>query len=252
MSANEWAYALWVNLTNPYRLLFGKRKGGFIWVTKKGNLWSIKSDGFELYSPTPRFSGVSLYVFERRFEAVLKVAPGDIVMDVGAAIGDTSVVFAKKVGPKGFTIAVEPEPKNIECLRLNMRKYPSEIITKAAWDKKEVIKFHINPTVCGHSIFGLSNDIGTIEVQADTIDNMAAGRRIDFLKIDVQGAELHALRGATDVLSRVPKVVVETHYNYGENTCPAVVEFLKSVGFQVRTTPQLPRSNAPDIVHAFR
>lgn len=252
-SMNDRFYAWYINATNPYRLLFGKRKGGFIWVKKSGRFWLVSHEGIRLYSPSAHCLGASVGVFEQRFEPVLKVERGDTVMDVGASIGDTSVIFARKCAP-GKVIAVEPEPLNCECLELNLAGFPHKVIQRAAWGRKETLKFHINPSVMGHSIAGLPDDIGSIEVQADTIDSMAEGTHIDFLKIDVQGAELEALKGAKDLLKTGIKVVVETHYLEEEmrSTLPEVVCFLKDQGLNVKTTPQIKGCFAPDIVHAWR
>jgi FkbM family methyltransferase len=251
MNFKEQSYAWWINITNPYRLLFGNRKGGFVWIKRKGKFWLVSHDGITLYSPSAHFLGASVSVFEARFEPVLKVNPGDTVMDVGASVGDTSILFAMKCAP-GKIIAVEPELRNMECLKLNLAKFNHRIIGKAAWNRKEKLKFNINPSVAGHSIAGREDDIRTEEVEADTIDNMVQGERIDFLKIDVQGAELQVLEGAVDVLARVKKVVVEAHNTDYGNTSAEVIQFLKDRSFTVKTTPQVgPPSYAP-IVHAWK
>ena len=247
---NDWLYASWINITNPYRMLYGEKKGGYLAISKKGKFWKVTHDDIPMFSPSPHCLGVRVKVFGERFEPVLKVEKGDAVMDVGASAGDTSILFAKKCAP-GLLIAVEAEGLNAECLEYNLKDYNHEIINKAAWNKRDKLRFNINETVCGHSIAGAEGDTDCTEVEADTIDNMAAGRKIDFLKIDIQGAEIEGLEGAEEVLRKVKKVVVETHNVNGKSTCPDVVEYLKRKGFEVKTTPQITGCPEPDIVHAW-
>ena len=82
----------------------------------------------------------------------------------------------------------------------------------------------------GHS---LVNPISgrSIEVQSDTLDNMVLElgiEKVDFLKMDIEGAEVETLEGAKRILKTAHKVVVETHHRNGKPTWPEVQEFLKN------------------------
>jgi FkbM family methyltransferase len=232
-----------------YTINFTKKEK--VRIQKYRNCWLVTKracateNGIALLSPTPKFLGLfTLKGFENKFEKFFKIEEGDTVLDVGACIGDTTVPMAIKTGEKGTVIAVEPEPNNISFLKANTSKFSDvRIIEKAAWNRKETVRFYIHSSPAGHSIIDQFRDY--IEVQADTLGNIVkAWDRIDFVKIDVQGAELQVLEGAEEMLKKTRKIVVETHY-FGERALyPKVSNFLKTRGFTVRVTPDR-------IVHAW-
>ena len=232
-----------------YTINFTKKE--IVRIQKYGNCWLVTrrargtENGLALLSPKPKFLGpLTLKGFENRFERFFKIEDGDTVLDVGACIGDTTVPMAIKTGEKGIVIAVEPEPNNISFLKANTSKFNNVwIIEKAAWNRKETVRFYIHPSIMGHSIIDQFKHY--IEVQADTLDNIVkAWDRIDFAKIDVQGAELQVLEGAEEMLKKTRKIVVETHYHGERALYPKVSNFLKTRGFTVRVTPDR-------IVHAW-
>jgi len=243
--------AAYVNLTNLYRIFPGK--GGYIIIVPRGNSWLISRQGTKLLSPTSRHLGVDMRQFEQRFEAFDKILEDDVVMDVGASIGDTTVPFALKAR-KGFVYAVEPEPVNIRYLRLNTQNFNNvKVIGKAAWKEKGKIRLYVGETVTGHSLV-MSNG-NCIEVEADTIDNMAEDfLPIDVLKVDVQGVELEALDGATETLKTAGRVIVETHVINGVSTAPKVIEKLKHERLEIRSLTQEYHAThtAFQIIHATR
>lgn len=253
-NAPDWFYALFVNYSNLYRGLF-TNKGEIVTAIPYGSHWLIQRKNFRLLTPTPKNLGMDLKKFEDRFEAVLKVEPGDTVLDVGASIGDTTVPFAIKVGENGYVIAVEPEPTNIAYLKANVSPFKNvHIIQKAAWNCHEKVKLYLHDMPTGHSMLDKFNEY--IEVEADTLDNMVRGlvRNVDFLKIDVQGVELQALQGAEKLLESIKKLVVETHLLAGKNTAPEVIEFLKQRKFNIKVTKEkyVPDNTFFKVVHAWK
>lgn len=240
-------FAFFANLY--YTINFTKKE--IVEIQKYRNCWLVTrrarttDRGITLLSPTPKFLGMhTLEGFKDKFESFFKIEEGDTVLDVGACIGDTTVPMAVKTGEKGIVIAVEPEPNNIPFLKANTSKFNNVwIIEKAAWTRKENIRFYIHSTPTGHSIIDQFKDY--IEVQADTLDNIVkAWDRIDFAKIDVQGAELQVLESAEEMLRKTRKIVVETHYSGERALYPKVSNFLKTRGLTVRVTPDR-------VVHAW-
>ena len=222
--------------------------------SKKGvkphqNHWLITKGNISLFSPTPKFIGLSsLKSFSNRFERFFRIKEGDVCLDVGACIGDTTLPTAIKTGPKGTVIAIEPEPYNLKFLQMNLatlKNSPSiVIIPKAAWNHKETVRFNVYEIPTAHSIIDRTTTF--IQVQADTLDNMLKDwDRIDFAKIDVQGAELEVLQGAEEMLRKTKRLVVETHYHGEKALYPKVAAFLELRGFKVKVT-------SDRIVHAWR
>lgn len=245
-------YAMYVNYANLYSI----PRGNSIRIVPCGRDWMVIHNGTKLLSPRGNHLGADLAVFKRRFEAVFPILPTDPVLDVGANIGDTSVPFAMKAQS---VIAVEPEPNNARCLRHNL--LPSEdsvVVQKAAWDEKEKKRFYIDEHITGHSFFSnahASFRMKYVEVEADTLDNIVANvnKKVSFLRLDVQGAELNALKGVERLLDVVKKIVVETHIMESGSTAPEVIRFLSDRGFKMAVQDELYRLTGTEfqIVHAW-
>ena len=135
------------------------------------------------------------------------VKPGDIVIDCGAHVG----VFTAKAFSLGAAkvIAVEPQPRNLECLR---RNFPAELedgrlvlVPKAVWSSEGTMKMNSNAFNPAASSLVKPGDGGEIEVPVTTIDLLVADlelSRVDFIKLDIEGAEPEALKGAKDTIQR--------------------------------------------------
>lgn len=141
------------------------------------------------------------------------VAPGSTVIDVGANIGYFTRAFAEWVGPEGRVLAVEPEPRNVASLRRRLRKAGLdgrvEVLEGVAAERSGAFRLAVNPTHPGDH--KLSED--GVEVQGWSIDDLIdqrPGRRVSFIKIDVQGAEDQVIAGAERLLARdLPTLLVE-------------------------------------------
>jgi len=232
--APNWLYAA---IRVLYRML---RYHEIVLFIPHGDSWRVVRGDSKFFVPTPK-AGVTFFPshpYERFFEA----RTGDVVLDVGAGIGRDTIYFARKVGKEGLVIAIEPEPKNLVCLRANIAEKRISnvlVIEKAAWSCGGKLKLYLGESIADHSAtrdFGR----GSIEVQADTLDNIISDLRVnkvDFIKMDVEGAELEALEGAERVLSMAKKVVVAAyHIRNGEVTSLRVSQFLKNRGFQVHAS----------------
>ena len=177
--------------------------------------WLITGDEFALVSPTARFTSVSMKEFEAKFEPYFKIEKGDVCLDVGACIGDTTFPIALKTGSSGHVYAVEPNKLNIEYLEINTKFFPYvETYELAVWKEKGSVTFHEHSTPTGHSLIPLSLRKTETIVQTDTLDNLFKDVVFDFAKIDVQSAEVEVLSGATEFLKTTRKLVVECHHDY--------------------------------------
>jgi FkbM family methyltransferase len=152
--------------------------------------------------------------FEPNLCAVLTelIRPGDVVVDVGANEGLHTLLAAARVGPKGLVIAVEPSRRELARLRenvgLNELQARIVIVEQALGGASGIASFAIaQPEHGGQNAFvELMNDAVQVDdvlpTAVVTLDMLAdrVGRRMDMIKIDVEGAELEVLRGGSRVL----------------------------------------------------
>ena len=133
----------------------------------------------------------------KRVMEVLK--PGDVFVDVGANCGIFTTFAAKCVGPEGHVIAIEPIPEMIERLRFNVDANGFtnvSIFETAVGDQVGTVALHIDPRNRGKSSMAPGAVGASIQVSVTPLADVivsAGVRRIDSLKIDIEGFEDRAL-----------------------------------------------------------
>jgi len=227
-NAPEWLFALATNISHS------RSSKENIHISRYDDGWLVKRDEIKLRSPTARFYGISMKTFESKFEKYFSIKKGDVVMDVGASLGDTTVIMGMKVGSTGKVIAVEPEPTNLKYLTINTKELGNvEILDYAAWKSEGIMSLNVHSGPTGHSlVWGYER---TVKVKTDTLDNLTRKyAKIDYVKIDVQGVEVDILKKATELFGRCNKWVIETHFRSDSEkaTYPEVIKIMKDAGFE--------------------
>lgn len=149
------------------------------------------------------------FVTERRLLRLL-LRPGQSVADVGANIGYYALLFAEAVGHAGRITCIEPEPDNLVELRRNVennRLPQTDVVPVAVGAAAGTVSLRagINGSVT-------EDGSGEVQVSLRTLDDLLADRRVDFIKIDVEGYEGQVLDGATRLLNdQRPTLFVEIH-----------------------------------------
>jgi FkbM family methyltransferase len=145
------------------------------------------------------------------------VPPGSVVIDVGANVGFFALRFADWVGSTGEVIAIEPEQHNYDILTSAlMRAGLSErtrILKAAAAAVAGTTRLEINPLhPADHK---LSRDGTGLPIDGVTLDGLVQDKRKlrpALVKIDVQGAEMLVLQGASEILEiAAPALFIELH-----------------------------------------
>lgn len=161
----------------------------------------------------------------------LHLRRNDKVLDVGANIGAFTIKAATSVR-NGQVIAIEPDPRNLNLLKQNVELNKLDnvkIVPSAVSDKNEKRRFFLSRGSGWSSFFDSS--LPFIQFSCETIDSILGHlgiECIDCLKMDVEGAELLALKGAKRTLENVREIILETHFGQKEQ----INNFLEKKGFR--------------------
>jgi len=206
-------------------------------LTNLKYLISRSSDGF-CFVMRPNWCDyeISSSFFEPEVKQVFKPKMGEVVIDVGAHIGLYTVRSARAVGKGGLVIALEPDPETFALLNLNVNLNKSgDVVTlrRAAYESDGTSILHRSVGSGGHSLVRVSEETtGEIEVPTITLDTLARMfdlDRVDWVKIDVEGAELAVLKGANNALRMVKSLIVEV---WSENA-NEVFSILERRGYRI-------------------
>ena len=173
--------------------------------------------------------------------------PGDVIFDVGTNIGETLLNFARLTGEKGYVYGFEPDDENYANVQKNIslnRFNNVHVFKKAVSDKIETVKlFVVEPHNRGmNRILEPEEQHGEsfVTLEATTLDAIVREQpvnRLDLVKIDIEGYEMHALRGAKETLTRFhPKLFIEVGYTrlLSHKTSPnELVRYLEGLGYGV-------------------
>lgn len=167
------------------------------------------------------------------------IEDGDIVVDLGAHIGAFSIFAAKKAQT---VYSYEPEPINFAILKANIRLNNLETkiraYQKAVAGRRGILPLYVNETGIASTV---SPKLGVrkIFVEAITLGDIFVKEklpRIDFLKVDIEGAEWEVFNIAAEsgYLTRVKKIAMECH---SVRDTSRLINLLETFGFNVRKAP---------------
>ena len=173
-----------------------------LWETPLGDFWGRAGEAPLLaYHVKEQLDGV----YQR--EPVV-VRAEDVVFDAGANVG----VFARVAFQRGarLVVAFEPEPTNVCCLQRTFRRESEQgrfiLVEAALWESSGAKPFHLHGSSgASGSLLNRAGGAGVIQVPVTTLDETVERLkldRVDFIKMDIEGAERHALRGGFQTLSR--------------------------------------------------
>ena len=183
---------------------------------------------------------VLLDTFSSLFHLPPENLPADpIILDLGANVGYTAAHFAE-LFPTATVYAVEMDERNAEMARRNTEQFRPRvsIIHCAVWIENGVMSYGGGEDgEWAYRLEGLGGAAGRYTVATQTLDALCEAQgigRIDFLKMDIEGAESRVLREHTEWLDRVQRINLEVH---GPMVLEEAIETLTRHGFECRRHP---------------
>ena len=177
------------------------------------------------------------------------VKKGHTVFDIGANVGNFTILFSNIVGQKGKVFSFEAVPKTFEDLSKNVESLKTKNIileNLAVGDKQGNFNIYTPGNDSGQSSLKIQNigswkdcDIRKVTCSMVTLDKYIKKNdieRLDFMKCDIEGAELLALKGMTKILKKHrPKLLFEVNDKWTKSfgyTSHDLIIFLKEVGYK--------------------
>lgn len=231
----------------PFVLLF---YGFFYRYLKPAGLIIIDFEDSKIYVDS-RDIGLTPYLLEwgvyEKYETELFkriVNNGMVVVDIGANVGYYTLLAAKLVGNEGKVFAFEPEPDNYNLLRKNVEANNCKnvvTIRKAVFSSSGKIRLFLDKNNLGaHSLSERNvNKRDSIMVEAISMDDyFKNGLKIDIVKVDIQGSEMHVLEGMADTIHHNDELqmIVEFWPSGLRNSGSSPISFLRklrSYGFDL-------------------
>lgn len=192
-------------------------------ILKKSNLKSIGYDIEFFYTE----KGIAVdfileqYAYKLKSKTIVGAVEGDVVLDLGACWGDTALYFADKVGSGGKVYSFEFIPGNIEIFNKNVLLNPRltnriELIPHPVTDRigKSIFFFDNGPS---SKVSAESFPEQTGISKTETIDNFVKKKglkKIDYIKMDIEGAEKLALEGSINTIKTFrPKLAIAIYHS---------------------------------------
>ena len=168
---------------------------------------------------------------------------GDTIVDVGAGTGWETLFFSRSVGRSGRVISIEAHPSTFRCLSKMCEKNGLEnvaLVQAAIGDQEREVQISDSEGHEANSVIGVSSGIRVAGRTLDSISREFALPRVDFLKMNIEGAERIALSGMGEMAKKTKHVCIACHDfladEGGSNelrTKADVIRILKDSGFTV-------------------
>ena len=218
--------------------------------TPMGRYWTVRNDKFLKFT----LGEEQMEIYD---SGEVAVKPGDVVLDCGANVG----VFTRTALNRGakLVVSIEPAPATVECLRRNFAKEIAEgrvvVVPKGVWDHPDVLELAQGDdgNTTGDSFVlgrGMRNKV---KVPLTTIDILAGELklpRVDFIKMDIEGSEKPALRGAAATIRTYrPRMAIAAEHLPDDLTAiPPVVTGIAAYSVRPSSCKDAFLSVAPEVL----
>jgi len=193
---------------------------------------------------------LGFYEYEKQRGISREVRPNSVFWDIGANVGFYSLLASKLVG-SGKVFAFEPAPRNLSYLRKHLalnRVTNVEVLPIAVSDENGSARFQVEQS----GFMGHLSCEGNTTVSTATLDSLVDEGKVlppDYVKMDIEGAELLALRGASRTFQRFcPVLFLATHGRKVETECRRLLELW---GYDCRNIGSKSNSDLGEIIAKF-
>ncbi len=214
--------------------------------------------GYWLWLPASNWRSL-LFRYEPNVGAAIKsnLSPGSIFFDIGANVGWFTLLASKIVGPSGQVYSFEPSPDVYARLSENVRDLTNvQTFQYGIGNRDGELEFASQGASTSASfveaITEMNKDflpdtpIRKVRVEIRKIDSLLSQiKRPDLVKIDVEGFELEVLKGAANLLSQGPVLIVEIHppqLKLSDGSETAIFHLLESFGYSCEVIDRNPNS----------
>lgn len=159
--------------------------------------------------------------------------PNPHIIDCGANLG-MSVIYFKQLYPDASIIAFEADDYIFSFLKKNIKSYgyrDVELVNKAVWDCEDTLPFLVEGGAGGR-LEALSTAGSSKKVVCTSLKKYLTDRKVDFLKIDIEGAEYEVIKDCENELKNVEYLFIEYHSMVGrKQNLHKILEIVQTQGF---------------------
>lgn len=233
------------NFMSGIHELVDKSEGCIEDVKFKLNCFNLNKIGFPIKCFAIPESIVMDFIRNQYEYDSVKIEDGDYIIDCGACWGDTALLFAQNAGENGKVFSFEFVPSNINIFNKNMQANPrlssNIVLVEYAVSNENYKSFEYFDNGTSTSLCIEKDEKDDVKIaQTITIDEYIKTNKIpkvDFIKMDIEGAELDALLGCKEtILKYKPKLAISIYHGYSDirriplwikETCPEYKLFIK-------------------------
>ncbi len=208
--------------------------------------YDLRPAGLPIEVIGPPLPLASTYLFSHyayRDEAArARPRPGDVAVDAGGCWGDTALWLAHAVGEQGRVHSFEPSPRNRSLLEANLRLNPDlaprvRVHPAPLGARAGETVWIDNVIAAGATVREQAGDaVDTVQLRTETIDALVQGgeiQRVDFLKVDVEGADLGVLQGAAATIAEQrPRLAIAAYHR--PDDLVSIPDFIASLHVEYR------------------
>lgn len=168
--------------------------------------------------------------------------PNPLIIDCGSNIG-LSILYLKQLYPQSKIIGFEADPTVYKTLKANLQSFgyeDIEIYNKALWKEETTLEFAVEGADGGRVAQNEDESFnGRVKVPTVCLSNYLS-QPVDFLKLDIEGAETEVIKECADCLHQVKNLFVEYHSFWEQpQTINEILSILKNANFRVSISSQL-------------